>query len=228
MESQNRKQALVWGSLLIFFGVVGLMEVYIDLTLWVWVAILVAAGLAVFGVYLTDRSQWGLLIPAYVMWAVAGLVALITLNVLQDEAIAAYVLTAIALPFLVVYIRNREQWWALIPAYVLLAVGLMVLLLESGILSDLLVPAYVMFSIAIPFLVVYARNRQQWWALIPSGILSIIGIAFLIAEAAVQFIFPAILIVVGIVILVRVFTRKELPEPEVVPSEPEDEEPPTE
>jgi hypothetical protein len=52
---------------------VALVEAYTDLTPWVWVAILAAAGLGVFGVYLTDRSQWDLLIPAYVMWAVAGL-----------------------------------------------------------------------------------------------------------------------------------------------------------
>lgn len=97
----------------------------------------------------------------------------------------------------------------------------MVVLLESGILSDLLVPAYVMFAIAIPFLVVFALNRKLWWALIPGGVLLIIGFAFLIAEAAVQYILPAIFIVLGIVILVRVFTRKELPEAETPADEPE-------
>jgi predicted membrane protein len=127
-----------------------------------------------------------------------------------------------------VYTRDRKQWWALIPAYVLLAVGLMVTLLESGILSDLLVPAYVMFAVAIPFLVVYARNRQHWWALIPSGILIVIGIAFLIAEAALEFILPVVFIILGVGILVRVFTRKELPEAEPSIAEPEVEEPPAE
>jgi hypothetical protein len=67
MKSQARKQSLVWGGLLIFFGVLALLETYTDLTAWVWVAILSAAGLVVLGIYLTDRSQWGLLIPAYVL-----------------------------------------------------------------------------------------------------------------------------------------------------------------
>ena len=133
MKSQAKRQGLVWGGLLIVFGVVGLLEAYIDLTEWVWVAILVAAGLGVFGVYLTDRSEWGLLIPTYVSWAVAGLIALVTLDVLQDEFVATYVLNAIALPFLVAFLRDRERWGLLIPAYVLLAIGVMVGLIGAGV-----------------------------------------------------------------------------------------------
>ena len=200
---------MVWGGLLILFGVMSLVEVYFDLGPWVWVAVLAAAGLGIFGLYYTDRSQWWLLIPGYALWAVAGLITFVTLNILQDEAIAFYVLSAIALPFLYVFIRDREQWWALIPAYVLFAVGLMVGLLGLGILNDLLVPAYVMFAIAIPFFVVYARNPRNWWALIPGGVMGIIGLAFLIAEAAVQYVVPALLIIAGIWVLARQFMRKE-------------------
>ncbi len=211
MKTQSRNQGLVWGSLLIFFGVVGLLEVYTDLTAWAWVAVLTVAGLGIFGIYLSNRTEWGLLIPAYVMWAVAALIALIELGILRDEPIATFVLTAIALPFLVGYLRNREQWGLLIPAYVLLAVGVMVWLIGLGILNDLLIPAYVMFAVAIPFLVVFSRNSQHWWALIPGGIMTIIGLSFLIAEAAVGYIIPAVLILTGIWILVRQYIRRELP-----------------
>jgi len=200
---------MVWGGLLILFGVMALVETYTDLTVWTWVIILAAGGLGVFGVYLTDRSDWGLLIPAYVLWAVAGLLALIELNILRDEAIATYVLTAIALPFLVVFVLDRSRWWALIPAYVLLAVGVMVGLIGSGVLDDLLIPAYIMFAVAIPFLVVYARDTKKWWALIPGGFMGVLGLAFLIAESAVQYVGPVALIVAGAWVLVRQFTRKE-------------------
>jgi hypothetical protein len=227
MKSQARKQSLVWGGLLILFGVMALVETYTDLTAWVWVAILAAAGLGVFGIYLTDRSQWGLLIPAYVLWAVAGLIALVTLNVLRDESVATYVLAAIALPFLVAFLRDRSQWGLLIPAYVLLAVGVMIRLIGRGVLSDLLIPAYVLFAIAIPFFMVYARDPKQWWPLIPGGVLAVIGLSFLVAEAAVQYIGPAVLVLVGVWILVRVFTRREPTTPETpVPPGPEADEPP--
>ena len=214
MKTQSMRQGIVWGGLLILLGAVLLVEAYTDLTAWTWVIILAAGGLGVFGVYLTDRSEWGLLIPAYVLWAIAGLVTLIELNILRDESIATYVLAAIALPFLVVFLRDRAQWWALIPAYVLLAVGVMVGLLGLGVLTDLLVPAYVMFAIAIPFFVVYVRNTKQWWALIPGGIMAVIGLSFLIAEAAVQYVAPVALVLVGVWILVRQFTRKEPVGPE--------------
>jgi hypothetical protein len=200
---------LVWGGLLILLGAVLLVETFTDLSVWTWVAMLAVGGLGAFGVFLTNRSDWGLLIPTYVLWAIAGLIALITLNVLRDESVATYVLAAIALPFLVVFLRNRQQWWALIPADVLLAIGVMVGLLGLGVLTDLLVPAYVMLAIAIPFFVVYVRNPKQWWALIPGGILAAIGLSFLIAEAAVQYVAPVALVIVGVWILVRQFARKE-------------------
>jgi len=229
MKSQARKQSLVWGGLLILFGVMALVEAYTDLTAWVWVAILAAAGLGVFGIYLMDRSQWGLLVPAYVLWAVAGLIALTTLNILRDEFIATYVLAAVALPFLVAFLRDRSRWGLLIPAYVLLVVGVMVGLLGGGILSDLLIPAYVLFAIAIPFFVVYARDPKQWWPLIPGGILAVIGLAFLVAEAAVQYVGPAVLVLVGVWILVRQFTRREPTAPDApAPPSPEADEPPAE
>ncbi len=208
MQSQSNKQVLVWGGLLIFFGAIGLVEAMTDLSDWAWFGLLVIAGFVVFGVYLMDRTEWTVLIPAYVMWAVAGLIALTRLEILQDEFVAMYVLTAIGLPFLVVFLRERSQRWALIPAYVLLAVGLMVALIGQDVLDDLLIPAYVMFAIAIPFLFVYARDPRQWWPLIPGGILAVIGASFLVAGAAVEYILPAGLLLAGVVILARQFIRR--------------------
>jgi len=71
MKQQSRNQALVWGGLLIIFGVVGLVESFTDLTPWAWVAILAITGLGIFGVFLWDRSEWWPLIPTYVLWSIA-------------------------------------------------------------------------------------------------------------------------------------------------------------
>ena len=134
---------------------------------------------------------------------------LITLNILRDEAIATYVLWAIGMPFLVAFLLDRAQWYFLIPAYVLFAVGLMVGLIGLRILDDLLIPAYIMFAIAIPFFVTYSRDTTQWWPLIPGGIMAIIGLSFLIAEASVQYVVPVALIIAGIWVLARQFTNRE-------------------
>lgn len=217
--SKAGKKGMIWGGLLIALGVMLLIQEYVDLTAWVWVAALAAAGFGAFLIYLTHPSDWGMLIPAYVLWAVAGLVALIELDVLVDHWIALYVLSAIALPFLLGFLRDRTRWGLLIPAYVLLAVGLMVGLLGAELLDDLLVPAYVMFAIAIPFLLVYLRDRANWWALIPAGIMAVIGFSFLIAESAVQYVLPVVFILAGVWILARQFIVKEPPVPPV-PDEP--------
>jgi hypothetical protein len=88
-----------------------------------------------------------------------------------------------------------------------LAVGVMIGLIEAGVLDDLLVPAYVMFAITIPFFVVYARDRKQRWPLIPGGIMAVIGLSFLLAEAAVEYVAAAALILVGVWLMVRQFAR---------------------
>jgi hypothetical protein len=221
MKSRASRQGLVWSAVLILVGVLLLLNQFTELSAWVWVALLAAAGLGAFGLYLTDRADWGMLLVTYVLWAIAVLVALVTSEVLQDEAVAFYVLLVIALPFLGVFARDRAQWWALIPGYVLLAVAVMVGLIGLGVLDDLLVPAYVLLAIAVPFFVVFARDRSLWWALIPGGILALVGLSFLIAEAQVEYIGAFVLLLIGVGLLVRVFARREpaggadLPDPDV-------------
>lgn len=220
MNTKSRNQGLVWGGLLILFGVLALIEVYYELGIWVWVVVLSVGALGIYGIYATDREQKWMLIISYVMLAVAGLLTLLELNVLSDPFVATYVLLAIALPFLVAFLFNRANWGLLIPAYVLTVIGVMVPLIELGVLGDILIAAYIMFAIAIPFFVVYLRNSQNWWALIPAGILTFIGLAFIIAEAAVEYIVPVVLIAVGILIVVRQFTKKEqLEEPDETTTE---------
>jgi hypothetical protein len=203
----SRRQSVVLGLVLILIGTLAVVDVNRELSPWVWVAALAVAGLVAFGFFLAAPGDWGLLIGAYVLEAVAGLIALVELSILQDEIIATYVLAAIGLPFLVVFLRDRAQWWAVIPAYALLAVGVMVGLVGQGLIDELLIPAYVMFAIAIPFFVAYGLNNRNWWGLIPGGIMAAIGAAFLLAEAQAELVVPAFLILVGIWMLVRTLVR---------------------
>ena len=209
MQSRVDRRGVVWGGLLILGGVVALVQLYTELSVWAWFAVLAVAGLAAFLVYLGDRSDWGLLVPVYVLWAVAALIGLIELNILRDSFVATFVLAAIALPFVVAFLRNRERWGVLIPAYVLLAIGVMVALIELNVLHDELVAAYIMLVIAFPFFAVYARDRRQWWPLIPGGIMGVIGVSFILAEAAVEYVVPAVLLIAGGWMIVRQIRAKE-------------------
>jgi predicted membrane protein len=220
MKSKGLRQGAVWGSVLILVGVLLLVETFTEVSAWMWIIVLFAGGLGAFGFYLSDRADWAMLLAAYVLWAIALLIALVSLNILRNEAVAFYVLLVIALPFLAVFYRDRSQWWALIPAYVMLVVAVMIGLIGLGILDDLLVPAYILLAIALPFFVVYVRDRRQWWLLIPGGVLALVGLSFLVAGAAFEYIGALVLILAGVVLLVRVFARNQ-PADEMGSSDPD-------
>ena len=170
---------------------------------WIATVILGSISLPFLVVFLRKRSQWWALIPFYILAALALMIPLIEIGVLGDAWVATFVLSAVALPFLVVFFRDRTNWWALIPSYVLLAIGLMVGLIDARVLVDLVIPAYVMLSIAVPFFLVYFVNREQRWALIPGFIMGVMGLAFLVSTELFQYAFPAALILVGGWVLVR-------------------------
>ena len=111
---------------------------FITLTAIGWSVICFIAGLFPIVVYWQERTNWAYLIPTYVFWIIGIFIAFISWNIIQDEAIAVFVLWSIALPFVIGYLRNRHNWGLLIPAYVLVMVGDMVGLIGLRILSDLL------------------------------------------------------------------------------------------
>jgi hypothetical protein len=199
----NNKQNVVWGGLLILFGVVSLLELYFNIGAWGWVLVLAAAGIGTLGIYALDRSNISILIISYSLFAIALMLALINLDFLRDEAIATYVLTAIAAPFVIGYYQTgRKNGGLLIPAYILFSVGLMVGLIGMNILQGLLIASYVLIAISIPFFAAYLRNRSNGAFLIPGGITAFIGLSFLMASAA-QYIAPLVLIGAGLLILLR-------------------------
>ena len=207
---KKRKQGIVWGGFLILLGMMSLGETFFDLSAWTWVVMLIVGGLGVYGLYAIDRTEKWMLVISYALLAVASLVSLLTLNILQGPFIPTFVLLAIALPFLMAFLQSeRTKWGLLIPFYILLAVGVMVPLIGIGVLDGVLVAAYVLFAIAIPFFAVYARNSKKWWALIPGGITSIIGLSFLIAENAIQFVAPIAMIIAGIWIAFRAISERK-------------------
>jgi len=144
MESQPNPHPVdrnwILGGVLIFLGALFLLGqfVHIDLGPIIPLVILGGIGFTFLMVYFNDRSHWWALIPAYVMFAVDGIILLSWLDV---PFIASYVMFAIALPFLYVYFRNRSHWWALIPAGVMGSIGIALLLESSAQYLMTVIPA---------------------------------------------------------------------------------------
>jgi hypothetical protein len=85
--------------------------------------------------------------------------------------------------FLYVFFTNREQWWALIPGFTLIGLGgLIALETLAPRWSDPLGVVVFMSFIGLSFWGIYLNQRENWWAIIPGGVLVTIA-AFLAVEA---------------------------------------------
>lgn len=195
----------LWGLLLIAAGAVFLLartvSISIDAGYYVSMGF-GGASLVFVAVWGGHRERWWALIPAWAMFAVGGLIGLAVTGV-SGTLIATYILSAVGFPFMVVYILDTRNWWALIPAYVMFAVAGMILLIGMGILRNFLVPAYITGAFVPPFLTVYLANRNNWWALIPAGVMGVAAASFLVASAfnLISYVIPALLILGGLALL---------------------------
>lgn len=209
MNTLAARGRALWGGFLVILGGVLLLEYFVELGVWPWVIFLTLFGLGFYALYAADRKHKWLLIPSYVLLTIAGLLTLTELDVLRGDVVAIYVFVVIAIPFLFVYLRNRRAWWALIPAYVMLALTGLIGLDALGVFPGDTEVSYIMFAIAFPFFFVYVRNTRMWWALIPGVIMAIIGGAFLFTAEIGRYIGPAFIILIGVWILFRAFVRPQ-------------------
>jgi hypothetical protein len=97
------------------------------------------------------------------------------------SAVFAGVFVLAGLIFLIVFLMDREQWWALIPGFVLMGVGGTILVGEYVNIRGMDISGAVMLIfIALPFWLIFIQKQDFWWALFPAGVLSSIGIMTLV------------------------------------------------
>jgi hypothetical protein len=133
--------------------------------------------------YLTDRTRnWWALIPGGVMLFLA--MTMLVVDSSGGEWVGAMFLLMFALAFLIVYLTNRVRTWALLVAYIFGVISLAPMLAAIGDEAGYF-GAVVMFAIALPFFIVYFRTPENWWAIIPAGALSTIGVIVAMAIAGV-------------------------------------------
>ena len=209
---KTRVIALVWGLILILTGAIYLAQNlgYIPaLPLNTWMLATAVLSVLFFVTYfVSGRDQFGWLFPAFILGGTAVSLYLVQ-STNADTYAGAPVLLGIALPFLVIFLLNRaENWWALIPAWVLTMIALVSVI--SNQVSGEIVGAVVMLAIGIPFLVVYLVNRAQWWALIPGGIMLALAIVILLAsQASGDLVAPLIMFAIAIPFFIIYFRSVE-------------------
>jgi hypothetical protein len=211
---------LIAGGLLVLLQTLGILTQGANLPL----AILVGAG-GVFFVYvlLTGPSQkWWAAIPGVILLDLM-LVMLLELFFPEmgcsasvgglvfscSELAGTLFLGGIGLSFWIVYIVNRAQWWAVIPAGVLTTLAAVTLLSQH--VAGSAAGGIFFVGLGLTFVLVALLPSPQGkmgWAFIPAAILLVMGI-FLIGSltALTNYVWALALIGVGVWLLLRALRR---------------------
>jgi hypothetical protein len=132
--------------------------------------------------YLTDRSRnWWALIPGGVMFFLA--LTTLVVDSAGGEWIGVLFLVVLALSFLVVYLNNRLRTWALLVAYILAVLSVAPAMASVG--GEIMAyygPVF-LFAVALPFYILYFRSANNWWAIIPAGVLTVLALITVFAIA---------------------------------------------
>lgn len=180
----KQKNDLIWGVLLIVLGGLFLIQtlgLIPDFSQTFWAVTLGLACLFFIAIYAySGKEQWGWLFPIFISGGLA-LAAALSFTTLNGVWIGAIFMACLSAPFWIVFLFNRqEHWWALIPGWVTGVLTLIILVSEQW--AGETIGALVMWSIALPFVAVYLRNRDHWWALIPGFIMTGMGFVVLLSS----------------------------------------------
>lgn len=86
------------------------------------------------------------------------------------------------LVFLLVFIINTNDWWALIPGFVLIGIGTIIFMGQSfSPVLDRVGGTIFLTFLGLPFLLIFFTHPEDWWALIPGGVLLTIAAVNLVS-----------------------------------------------
>ena len=202
-----RSRAL-WGILLVLGGLALLLENLNVLKIegLVWAVILALAGLVFLSEYMTNASHWWPLIPGISLLAIALTIFLDYIFPSLSRYIGGFIILAgIGLSFLLVYLKDRTNWWAVIPAGVMVTLGVVSIIDNADLGFDS--GGFFLIGIGLTFFLVAllpGPHEPMKWAYIPGTILLILGAVVLGASGKFfNYIWPALLILGGGFLAVR-------------------------
>ena len=84
--------------------------------------------------------------------------------------------TLAGLGFLAWFLFDFARWWRVLPGFTLLSVGGLLLAQWRGVALGDWKSALVILGIGLGFWVILLVKKENWWALIPAGVLTVVGI----------------------------------------------------
>jgi hypothetical protein len=207
----NRTGAFAVGALLVALGVLFLLQnfgIFGSIGNFIWLVLFGGAGLVFLYVFAVNQEQWWAVIPGFVL---LGLAVLIGFGDRLGSWAPGLFLGSIGLAFWVIFFVRRAFWWALIPAGTLTTLAIVAVL--SDRVDGTALGGVLFLGLAATFGLVYVLTGQetrQRWALIPAGILGILGVLLTLSLGGlINYLWALALIGVGVYLLSRsrVFQR---------------------
>jgi hypothetical protein len=182
---------LILGGLLTLLDNLGIIKSAGDIF---WGLIFGAGGLAFLYLYITNRSNWWALIPAF---ALLGLSASSLLSSWLDQWSGLAFLGGLGLSFWMIYFTGRERWWAIIPGGVLITLGVISVL---GNMTGMETGGVLFLGMGLTFLLVafLPAPINRSWAIFPAVALLVLGALLgTPLQGLSDYIWPAALFVAG-------------------------------
>ena len=202
-----------WGLMLVVGGLILLLEQLdiIEGSEIFWMVVSAIAALLFLLALVTNRDAWWAAIPGIGLLAVALSLGLDAFTSVSGEIIGAIIMGGIGLSFLIVYLIQRVHWWAIIPGGVLITLAI-VAGMEGGDPGP--VSGAIFFAgLGLTFaLVAVLPNKfgRMTWAWIPGGILLLLAVLiFAGIESIFNYIWPVVLIIVGLFFLWRALLSRK-------------------
>ncbi len=209
---------ILWGVLLILGGGLLLLTnldiLNLNIAPLFWSIALGGAGAVFTWTFITNRESWWAIIPGLTLLSVAASILLSLIVPKGSEALSGPIVTGgIGLSFFLIYLTQRQQWWAMIPAGVMLSVAVTAFL--SALMKNGELPAAALFlGLSATFGTLYfspldGAGRQKW-AIYPA--LATLGLALILLTVftieVMWYIWPFGLIALGIYFIVKTFKNQ--------------------
>jgi hypothetical protein len=141
----------------------------------------------------------------------AGIFLLLkNLGVFQQwgEIVWGGLFAVVGLAFVIWFIVDRERYWRAIAGFTLLGIGAVILLSWRNVNLGDWRSALVLFGVALGFWAVLLAHADNWWAVIPAGVLTVVGLLVGLGADLNQPIWLAALLVgLGLVFLLLYLVR---------------------
>src|SRR5215510_6976766 len=168
-----------------------------------WGLVLGAGGLIFLYMLINNRENWWAAFPAFTLLGLAA-------SSFLPKSLSAYdglvFFAGISLGFWWVYFTSNDRWWAIIPAGILLTLG--VVSSVNNVTSESATGGLFFLGLGLTFILVAVLpgGSGRSWAFIPGVILLVFGsILGTPVVGLLEYVWPAVLIALGLYFVVRFF-----------------------